>query len=66
MPAQWTGRIVGEIHNYGLTAKELAKEVDWNDKYLSQVLNSENPPKDAERKLTDAMNRLIERKKLEE
>ena len=65
MPAQWTGRIVGEIHNYGLTAKELAREVDWNDKYLSQVLNSENPPKDAERKLTDALNRLIGRKKLE-
>ena len=65
MPAQWTGRIVGEIHNYGLTAKELAKEVDWNDKYLSQVLNSDNPPKDAERKLTDALKRIIERKMLE-
>lgn len=65
MPAQWTGRIVGEIHNNGLTAKELAKEVDWNDKYLSQVLNSENPPKGAERKLTDALNRIIARKNLE-
>ena len=64
MPAQWTGRIVGEIHNHGLTAKELAKEVEWNEKYLSQVLNSENPPKDAERKVTDALNRIIERKKL--
>lgn len=62
MPAQWTGRIVGEIHNHGLTAKELAKEVDWNDKYLSQVLNSENPPKNAEQKLTDALNRIIARK----
>jgi hypothetical protein len=62
MPAQWTGRIVGEIHNHRLTAKELAREVGWNDKYLSQVLNSEDPPKDAERKLTDALNRIIERK----
>lgn len=62
MPAQWTGRIVGEIHNHRLTAKELAREVGWNDKYLSQVLNSEEPPKDAERKLTDALNRIIERK----
>lgn len=62
MPAQWTGRIVGEIHNHRLTAKELAREVGWNDKYLSQVLNSEAPPKDAERKLTDALNRIIERK----
>ena len=62
MPAQWTGRIVGEIHNHELTAKELAKEIGWNEKYLSQVLNSENPPKGAEAKVTDALNRIIERK----
>lgn len=63
MPAQWTGRIVGDLHNNNLTAKELAMEVGWNDKYLSQVLNSANPPKGAEQKLTEAMCRLIERKK---
>jgi len=65
MPAQWTGRIVGELHNNNLTAKELAAEAGWNDKYLSQVLNSENPPKGAEQKLNDALNRLTERKKFE-
>ena len=59
MPAQWTGRIVGELHNNRITLKELAKEVGWHDKYLSQVINSDNPPKDAERKLTDAMIRLL-------
>lgn len=62
MPAQWTGRIVGELHNNRITLKELAKEVGWNDKYLSQVINADNPPKDSERKLTDALNRLIEKK----
>ena len=62
MPAQWTGVVVGKIHNNQLTAKELAKEIGWNDKYLSQVLNSENPPKDAEQKVNDALNRIIERK----
>lgn len=62
MPAQWTGRIVGELHNNRITMKELAKEVGWHDKYLSQVVNSENPPKGAEQKLTEAMNRLIEKK----
>lgn len=62
MPAQWTGRIVGELHNNRITLKELAKEVGWHDKYLSQVINAENPPKDSEQKLTDAMNRLIEKK----
>lgn len=65
MPAQWTGRIVGDLHNNNLTAKELAAEADWNDKYLSQVLNSENPPRGAEQKLTEALNRLIERKQFE-
>jgi hypothetical protein len=64
MPAQWTGRIVGELHNNRITLKELAAEVGWHDKYLSQVINSENPPKGAEQKLTDAMNRLIEKNNL--
>lgn len=63
MPAQWTGRIVGELHNNKLTLKELAKEVNWNDKYLSQVINSENPPKGAEQKLSDALDRLIEKQR---
>ena len=61
MPAQWTGKIVGEIHNNRLTCKELAKELGWNEKYLSQVLNSEDPPKDAEQKVNAALKRLIER-----
>lgn len=64
MPAQWTGRIVGELHNNRITLKELAKEVGWHDKYLSQVINAENPPKGAEQKLTDAMRRLIENKEV--
>lgn len=64
MPAQWTGRIVGELHNNRITLKELAKEVGWHDKYLSQVINAENPPKNAEQKLTEAMNRLIEKKEV--
>lgn len=63
MPAQWTGKIVGELHNNRITLKELAKEVGWNDKYLSQVINMDAPPRGAEQKLTDAMNRIIERKK---
>ena len=62
MPAQWTGRIVGEIHNNGLTRKELAKEVGWNEKYLIQVLNSENPPKAAEQKVSEALARILARR----
>lgn len=62
MPAQWTGRLVGEMHNNNVTAKELAREVDWNEKYLSQVLNSSDPPRKAEEKLNAALNRILQKR----
>ena len=39
MPAQWTGELVGKMHNAGVTAKQLAAEMGKNPKYVSQVLN---------------------------
>lgn len=61
MPAQWTGAIVGEMHLNGITGKALASELGWNEKYLSQVLNSNNPPKSAQQKVTDALKRIVQR-----
>ncbi len=58
MPAQWTGQIVGEMHNKGITGKMLAVELGWHEKYLSQVLNSDAPPKKAEEKIRLALERL--------
>lgn len=58
MPAQWTADIVGEMHLKGITGKRLAAELDWNPKYLSQVLNSADPPRKAEEKIRDALERL--------
>ena len=59
MPAQWTGAIVGEMHLNGITGKMLAAALDWNPKYLSQVLNSPNPPEKAEEKILNALESLI-------
>lgn len=59
MPAQWTGEIVGEMHNKNITGKMLAAELGWHEKYLSQVLNSAEPPKKAEEKVRAALNALI-------
>lgn len=58
MPAQWTAEIVGEMHLKGITGKQLAEALGWNPKYLSQVLHSDNPPKNAEVKVRRAMRRL--------
>ena len=48
MPAQWTGELVGKMHNAGVTAKQLAAEMGKNPKYVSQVLNGHYSPKKAE------------------
>ena len=62
MPAQWTGRIIGQMHTEEISAKELAAEIDWNPKYLSQVLNSRANPKGAEEKISAALARIIARR----
>lgn len=54
--------VVGEMHLNGITGKVLAVELGWNEKYLSQVLNSSNPPKNSQKKVTDALKRIIQRK----
>ncbi len=61
MPAQWTAEIVGQMHLFGITAKQLAVEVKWHPKYLSQVLNGRVSPKGAEEKLRDALKAIITR-----
>jgi len=62
MPAQWTAVIIGQLHLNGITAKELAAEVEWHPKYLSRVLNGVVNPSGAEEKLTIALDRIIERR----
>lgn len=63
MPAKWTAKLVGEMHLAGVTAKQLAVEVGWHEKYLSAVMNGHRDPKGAEQALTAALHRLVDRQK---
>lgn len=63
MPAQWTGVLVGEIHNAGFTIKQVAEEARMNPKYVSTVLNDDAEAPKAQEKLRAALDRLIERTK---
>lgn len=63
MPAQWTAEIIGEMHLAGVTAKQLAAEMGWHDKYLSAVMNGHREPKGAEEKARAALARLTSEKK---
>lgn len=58
MPAQWTADIIGEMHLYRITSKQLAAEAGYHEKYLSVVLNGHREPKGAEVTLRSALERL--------
>lgn len=62
MPAKWTGKLIGEMHNHGVTGKQLADELGWHEKYLSRVLNCENPPRRAEQSTTEALRNILSRR----
>lgn len=59
MLAQWTGELVGRMHNARITAKQLAEKMGKNPKYVSQVLNGHYIPKTAEAEFNAALDELI-------
>lgn len=59
MPAQWTARLIGEMHLNGITAKQLATEAGYTAEYVSMLLNGHRQPKNAEQTLREALDRLI-------
>lgn len=65
MPKEWTGNLVGLMHVHDISSLELAKELGVTDRYVSAILNSHKEPADAERRLSDAVGRIIERKRSE-
>lgn len=62
MPAQWTGILVGRMHNAGITAKQLAEELGKNPKYISGVLNGHYSPKKAEQEFNEAFQKIVNRR----
>lgn len=62
MPAQWTADLIGEMHLNGVTAKQLAAQVGWHEKYLSAVMNGHREPKHAEQTLRKALKEIIDHK----
>lgn len=59
MPAQWTGALVGKMHVYHITAKQLSAYLGYHPKYVSQVLNGRKNPRCAEARFTQALDEMI-------
>lgn len=62
MPKNWTGNLVGLLHDNKISKTQLANELGVTREYVSMVLNGHREPEGAEGKFTAALNRIIERK----
>lgn len=58
----WTGEIVGTMHIYGITFKELADKMHITNRYLSGILNCHKRTKNIEIRVRAALMELIEEK----
>ena len=54
MPEEWTGRLIGDMHNTGVSRAEVARELGVSTAYVTMVLNGIRTPKGAEEKLRAA------------
>lgn len=62
MPAQWTSKLLGKMHTYGITAKQLATQLDMNKNYVSTIMNGHREPKGADQRFNAALDELIKAK----
>ena len=62
MPAQWTGELVGKMHIYSVSYRELADRIGCSNKWLSMVINGHRSPKNAEQRFNAALDELIKEK----
>lgn len=62
MPEQWTADLLGKMHMAGITAKQLSEEAGMNPKYVSTIINGHVNPKNAEKVLNAAFQRIVEAK----
>ena len=59
MPAQWTGDLVGQMHNNKITKRQLAEYMGVTPEYVSMVLNGHREPAGAEETFRSAVNAII-------
>lgn len=59
MPAQWTAKLLGKMHIYGITAKQLAAQLGYHPKYVSAVMNGHKEPRGAEQRFNAALDEII-------
>ena len=64
MPAQWTGDMVGKMHNNRITMTQVAEKLGVTKAYVCMVLNGHRNPKGAEQRFMAALDELIKEREV--
>lgn len=62
MPEKWTGRLIGRMHNEGVTYDDLGAELGICKAYVCQILNGRRKPKDIQKKMENALDAIVARR----
>lgn len=62
MPEAWTGKLIGKMHNNGITYGDLGGKVGISNQYISLILNGFRNPSGMREKMEKAVSELIQEK----
>lgn len=62
MPEAWTGKLIGKMHNKGITYDDLAEEMGVTKSYISMILNGKRKPPGIKDRMNTAVNSIGQRK----
>lgn len=61
MREKWTGEVVGLMHYYNISAKQLAAHMGVTAEYISMVLNGHRAPKGVEDRVRNAIDEIMKK-----
>ena len=62
MPESWTGRLIGMMHNNGITMEQLGQKMGYGKPYISLILNSKRKPDGIRSRMEAAVDEIIKEK----
>ena len=65
MLEKWIGDVVGKMRVYGITRQDLAEAAGVSETWVSKVLNGKRTSQRAKKQFTDAVEAVIQAKKVE-
>ena len=63
MNEKWTGVLIGKMHNERITYLDLANEMSVTKSYISMILNGARKPKGIEKRMKEAFDSILEKRK---